>query len=150
MSPLGLQPELTSSSRLLRTVRGLMDGIPGAVLGSLVYAVWAVYANWDAGEAHALRAGALHWVLSAFLTYFGTGVMRFFYGNAPNPLMGAVRAFCGGMVFSYAILALAHTLNGTPHILLTLAAGILPNIIFCAIYTSLLVKTIPSPASGAM
>jgi hypothetical protein len=130
----------------LNRIRGLMDGVPGAVLGSLVYGAWAVYANWNAGVATALRTGALHWMLSAFLTYFGTAIMRFFYGHPRSPLSGGVKAFCGGMAFSYSILLLVHWLNNTPFILLTLAAGIVPNALFCSIYATLLAKTFRPPS----
>jgi len=135
-------------------LRWLMGSPIGAALGALVYGVWAVYANRDAGMPLALRAGALHWLTSALLTYFGAASMRVTFDLAATLLSGTLRviATCiGGLAFTYATLISVHLLNGSPHILLTLAPGIIPTLLFCITYAALLQRGAPVPAeTGAL
>ena len=134
-------------SRLATRLRGATDSFWGACLGAGVYAAWAVWANWDAGERIAFTAGLTHWVVSTFLTYTGTGVMRRCYVRGPGAMEAAALSFCGGLAYTYALLLSAHSLVGTAHIALTLAAGVIPNILFCGSYTLLLSRTQTPPAS---
>jgi hypothetical protein len=134
----------------LRSLRALMDGLPGAVLGGAVYGAWAIAANWDAGGEVALRAGLAHWCTSALLTYFGTAVMRRLYGRPANALQGALRACSGGLALTYAVLVSVHLALGTPHVALTLTAGVLPNLAFCATYALLLARTMPLRTTAPM
>jgi hypothetical protein len=121
-------------------VRHLMDSWFGALLGGAVYGAWAVWANWSQGNQMALTIGAAHWTTSALLTFFGTMAMRRFYGDS-NGRMGSLRAFAGGLTLTYASLFTVHGVLGTQHLLLTLAPGIVPNILFCASYALLLKRT---------
>ena len=124
----------------LRLVRYLMDSWLGAVLGGGVYGAWAVWANWAQGASMAWGIGAAHWLTSALLTFFGTMAMRRFYGKTQG-WTGSLRAFAGGLALTYASLFAVHGLLGTEQLLLTLAPGILPNILFCASYALLLKRT---------
>jgi hypothetical protein len=139
-------PELCTQSvhkhagRGLLFMRYLMDSWLGAVLGGGVYGAWAVWANWAQGANMALTIGAAHWLTSALLTFFGTMAMRRFYGNARG-WAGSLRAFAGGLALTYASLFAVHGLLGTQQLLLTLAPGIVPNILFCASYALLLKRT---------
>ena len=126
--------------RGLRLVRYLMDSWFGALLGGGVYGAWAVWANWGQGVTMALIIGAAHWLTSTLLTYFGTMAMRHFYGDADGQL-GSLRAFAGGLALTYTSLFVVHGLLGTQHLLLTLAPGIVPNVLFCASYALLLKRT---------
>ena len=123
-------------------VRSLMDSWYGAIFGGSVYGAWAAWANWDQGAAHALGIGLAHWTTSALLTFFGTMAMRSFYGNGPGRV-GGLRALLGGLCLTYASLLLVHTVLRTEHVLLTLAPGILPNVLFCTSYALLLMRTQP-------
>jgi hypothetical protein len=127
--------------RGLHFLRYLMDSWFGAVLGGGVYGAWAVWANWAQGVNMALTIGAAHWLTSSLLTFFGTMAMRRFYGNADG-WMGSFRAFAGGLSLTYASLFAVHGLLGTQQLLLTLAPGIIPNILFCASYALLLSRTL--------
>ena len=129
-----------SEIRGLHLVRYLMDSWLGAVLGGGVYGVWAVWANWAQGAKMALTIGAAHWLTSALLTFFGTMAMRQFYGRAQG-WTGSLRAFAGGLGLTYASLFAVHGLLGTERLLLTLAPGIIPNLLFCASYALLLKRT---------
>ena len=123
-----------------RVVRYLMDSWFGAVLGGGVYGAWAVWANWSQGANMALTIGAAHWLTSTMLTFFGTMAMRAFYGQSSGWVAG-VRAFAGGLSLTYASLLLVHGVLGTEQLLLTLAPGIIPNVVFCASYCLLLNRT---------
>lgn len=127
-------------SKGLLFVRYLMDSWFGAVLGGGVYGAWAVWANWAQGASMALTIGAAHWLTSALLTFFGTMAMRRFYGNAQG-WAGSLRAFAGGLGLTYASLFVVHGLLGTQQLLLTLAPGIIPNVLFCSSYALLLKRT---------
>jgi hypothetical protein len=128
----------------LHVVRHMMDSWLGAVLGGGVYGAWAVWANWSQGATMALTIGAAHWLTSALLTFFGTLAMRQFYGRGQPQMWGwagSLRAFAGGLCLTYASLFAVHGALGTQHLLLTLAPGIVPNILFCASYALLLKRT---------
>lgn len=124
----------------LHFVRYLMDSWVGALLGGGVYGAWAVWANWAQGAQLAFTIGGAHWATSALLTYFGTMAMRRFYGASASQ-WGSLRAFLGGLALTYASLFAVHGLLGTQQLLLTLAPGILPNILFCGSYALLLKRT---------
>lgn len=117
-----------------------MDSWLGAVLGGGVYGAWAVWANWAQGASMAWSIGAAHWLTSALLTFFGTMAMRQFYGQ-PSGWLGSLRAFGGGLALTYISLFAVHGLLGTEQLLLTLAPGIIPNILFCSSYALLLKRT---------
>ena len=123
-----------------RLARYLMDSWFGAVVGGGIYGGWAVWANWAQGTNMALAIGAAHWMTSALLTFFGTMAMRQFYGRAQG-WTGVARAFVGGLGLTYASLFAVHGLLGTEQLLLTLAPGIIPNILFCSSYALLLKRT---------
>ena len=127
---------------LLMNIRSLMDSWFGAMVGGAVYGAWASWANWDHGASHALTIGLAHWVTSALLTFFGTMTMRKFFGSALGAA-GGLRALFGGLALTYFALLVVHTTIGTQHILLTIAPGILPNVLFCSSYALLLMRTHP-------
>lgn len=129
-------------------LRAVVDSFWGACLGAAVYAAWAVWANWDAGRHIALTAGLTHWATSTFLTYTGTGVMRQLHRRAHGTVGAMLLCFGGGLLYTYALLFGAHALVGTAHIALTLAAGVVPNLLFCGSYALLLSRThaLVSPA----
>lgn len=128
------------SNSFAARLRWLMGSPIGAALGALAYGAWAVYANLDGGTALALRAGALHWATSATLTFTSAAAMRGAYARTRTQTGGAVAAFSGGMVYTYAALIIVHTVNGSPHIWLTLAPGLIPTILFCVTYAALLAR----------
>lgn len=131
--------------RWTHRLRTVVDSFWGACLGALVYAAWAVWANWDAGAHIALRAGLTHWVMSTFLTYTGTGTMRQLHRLGRGSVGAALLCFGGGLLYTYALLIGAHAVAGTAHIALTLAAGVIPNLLFCGSYALLLARTQPPP-----
>ena len=134
------KPARTQQHLGLHFVRYLVDSWFGALLGGSVYGAWAAWANWGQGAGMALAIGAAHWLTSTLLTYFGTMAMRWFYGDLDSRA-GGLRAFVGGLCLTYASLFAVHGLLGTQHLLLTLAPGIIPNILFCGSYALLLKRT---------
>lgn len=122
-------------------LRRLMDGWTGAMLGALAYALWALAVNWSEGVALAGRIALTHWVMSTLLTVYGTAVMRACSGFGRSTGERALCAFVGGMSLTYVVLIGVHLLIGTPHIALTLAAGVIPTTLFCGGYTLLLMRT---------
>jgi uncharacterized membrane protein (UPF0136 family) len=123
-----------------------MDSWFGAILGGGVYGAWAVWANWSQGSTHAWGIGLAHWTTSALLTFFGTMAMRQFFGRSVG-WVGGCRAFIGGLSLTYFTLLVVHAAIRTEHVLLTLAPGIIPNILFCSTYALLLARTQPVKAS---
>jgi hypothetical protein len=124
---------------LLDRLHRWLDGPLGALVGGAAYGSWAFYANLSAGTARAALIGLAHCGTSFVLTYSGVKVMNALYAWARSPWRGA-SAFCGSMALTYGSLLAVHTALGTPHILLTLAPGLLPTIGFCAGYTLLLFR----------
>ena len=126
-------------------LRRLTDGLAGAVLGGAVYAAWVAAVNWDAGIKIAFTAALAHWVMSTFITYTGTGWMRRMDALGSTAIERIALAFFGGLAFTYAVLISVHQALGTPHLALTLAAGVVPNLLFCGGYALLLARTAAHP-----
>ena len=144
----GPDPKLATPDKkqgLWLLLRSLADSWWGAVLGGAVYGAWATWANWSQGTAMAVTIGVSHWATSALLTFFGTAAMRRFYGNASG-WQGLVRAFGGGLALTYLALFTVHGVLGTEHLWLTLAPGIVPNVLFCGSYAGLLQRTLGAEA----
>ncbi len=130
--------------------RQLIDSFWAAVFGAGVYGAWATFANWDAGPRLAFTAGLAHWLMSTLLTYTGTGVMRQCFQLGNSKPEGALLAFSCGLGFTYTLLIGVHHAIGTPHVALTLAAGVIPNLLFCGSYALLLARTVAAqPAEPA-
>lgn len=143
---------ISAKTNILKKIRYLSDGLLGASLGALIYALWAFFVNLEFGLLFALKVSITHWCLSTTITYYGTAVMRFCYRLSALPqtliILRAFATFCGGIILTYGILIPIHLLIGTPNIFLTLSAGIIPTILFCFFYALLLSRTEPknSPA----
>jgi hypothetical protein len=45
------------------------------------------------------------------------------------------------LAYTYAVLVGIHTVLGTPQLWLTLALGLLPNLVFCSTYSAVLTRT---------
>ena len=121
-------------------IRTITDSFAGAVLGTAVYALWAAYVNWDAGRNAALLSAATQWFISIIVTYYGFVIMRWCYGRSGR-VRGGLQAFFGGLISTYVLALALHFAMGTPHILLTLAAGLIPNLVVSASYAWLLMHT---------
>lgn len=128
----------SGTRRGLATLRHWMGSAGGAALGALAYGVWALLVNWPAGPAIAVRSAAVHFTLSALLTYTGTSVMRRCFDAGGASGGGAGSAAAGGLAFTYAVLLPVHWAIGTPEVALTLAPGALANVAFCTGYALLL------------
>lgn len=131
---------MRNPSPLLR-LKLLIDSFGGAVVGAGAYGAWATYVNWDSGSRVALGIGATHWLASTFLTYTGTGVMRRAFMLGSHEVGAVIVAAVGGLVYTYLVLLGIHLAIGTSHLLLTLAAGAIPNLLFCGSYALLLART---------
>lgn len=121
-------------------LRRLLDSPLGAVLGGAVYGSWAVWVNLVAGLGAALRIGTAHWAMSTGLTLIGVKLMNRLFRCSGDPRRAALCAFAGSLALTYMLLLGVHLALGTPHILLTLAPGLLPTIAFTALYSLLLLR----------
>lgn len=135
-----LHTQITVTQARLQRLRSLIDSFWGAVLGTFIYAAWAAYANWEAGSIVAIRAALTQWLISIIVTYYGFAVMRWCYGSS-RPWVAGLRAFLGGLTLTYIFAFTFHGFLGTPNILLTLAAGLIPNVFIDASYALLLMRT---------
>lgn len=136
--------------RWLSKLFRLMDSPLGAVLGGACYGAWALLVNLGAGWPQALRSGGAHWAMSATITWGSVLLMRWLFNLGRDPLRGALLSTFGSLVATYAILLTVHGLIGTPHILLTLAPGLLPTIAFAVTFSGLLLRESRlAPADGA-
>jgi hypothetical protein len=132
--------------RLLQRLYRLMDSPQGAVLGGLCYGLWATAVNRHAGWPHAALIGTAHWMMSATLTYGSVALMRTLFWLPRDPRHGAALSACGSLVLTYSMLLSVHHAIGTPHILVTLAPGLLPTIGFALTYSSLLFRETRDPS----
>lgn len=126
-------------SRWLDRLHRLLDSPLGAIAGGLLYGSWAFWANHlSAGTAMALRIALAHAAMSTFLTLFGVKAMNRLFKLGHTAAQGALIACLGSLLLTYVLLIGVHTYLRTPHILLTLAPGLLPTLSFCLSYSLLL------------
>lgn len=126
------------ASGVFQRLHRLLDSRFGAVLGGAAYGGWAVFANWHAVGQAAWRIGGAHFAMSTALTWSGVRLMSWLFGLAAVPALGALLAGFGSLTATYALLLSVHWMIGTPHILLTLAPGLIPTVAFCLLYSLLL------------
>lgn len=126
--------------RFLGRLYRLMDSPLGAVLGAMVYGLWAFYVNRRAGLPHALLIGATHWLMSVVLTISCVALMRTLFWLPATARRGAALSMIGSLAVTYTLLVGVHLAIGTPHILLTLAPGMAPTIGFAVVYSSLIYR----------
>lgn len=134
--------------KLLDMLHQWLDGPRGALIGGAGYGTWAWYANQSAGPHRAILIGLAHFATSFTLTFCGVKVMNTLYAWANSPWRGGASAFFGSLALTYGALLAVHTALGTPHILLTLAPGLLPTIAFCLGYVLLLTRADDRHASS--
>ena len=135
--------------RLLGGLYRLMDSPLGAVLGAMVYGLWAFYVNRHAGLPHAALIGFTHWMMSVAITMGCVALMRTLFWLPSRPRNGALLSVAGSLLTTYTLLIGVHLYIGTPNILLTLAPGLLPTIGFAVVYSGLLLRESADPNSRA-
>lgn len=135
--------------RFLGALYRLMDSPLGAVLGALVYGLWAFHINRTAGLAQAVLIGTAHWMMSVVITLSCVHLMRTLFWLPERPKHGALLAIAGSLLATYTLLIGVHLWIGTPNILLTLAPGLLPTIGFATVYSGLLLRESADPDSRA-
>ncbi len=132
--------------RFLQGLYRLMNSPFGAVLGGLVYGLWALGVNRHAGWPHAAVIGCAHWAMSVVITMGCVALMRTLFWLPRSPRNGALLAAGGSLLLTYTLLITVHTMIGTPNILVTLAPGMLPTIGFAVVFSSLLLRETADPA----
>lgn len=133
--------------RFLGGLYRLMDSPLGAVLGAMVYGLWAFYVNRHAGLPHAALIGCTHWLMSVVITISCVALMRTLFWLPSRPRNGALLSILGSLLVTYTLLIGVHLYIGTPNILLTLAPGMLPTTGFAVVYSSLLLRESSDPQS---
>ncbi len=126
--------------RFLGGLYRLMDSPLGAVLGAMVYGLWALFVNRHVGWPHAMLIGVAHWTMSVIITMSCVALMRTLFWLPSTPKRGALLAITGSLTLTYTLLISVHLFIGTPSILLTLAPGAVPTIGFAVIYSMLMYR----------
>lgn len=126
--------------RFLKGLYRLMDSPLGAVLGAMVYGLWALYANRSAGWPHATLIGVTHWMMSVVITMSCVALMRTLFWLPGTARRGVLLAIAGSLAATYTLLVGVHLYIGTPNILLTLAPGMAPTIGFAVVYSCLMYR----------
>lgn len=126
--------------RFLGRLYRLMDSPLGAVLGAMVYGLWAFWVNRQAGWPHATLIGVTHWMMSVVITISCVSLMRALFWLPTTARRGALLAVAGSLTATYSLLVSVHLYIGTPNILLTLAPGLAPTIGFAVVYASLIYR----------
>lgn len=115
--------------------------VGSALVGALSYGAWTFVVNVSSGGYFiALRSGLVHAVMSFSITYGSVMLMRAVFKRAATPLQGAILAVMTALCLTYLLLISVHLYIGTPHILWTLAPGLLPTIGYDTIYSVILYR----------
>ena len=126
--------------RFLGGLYRLMDSPLGAVLGAMVYGLWAFLVNRHAGWQHAALIGVAHWMMSVIITISCVALMRALFWLPSTPKRGVLLSITGSLGLTYSLLISVHLFIGTPNTLLTLAPGLAPTIGFAVVYSTLMYR----------
>lgn len=129
-------PHLNAWSRWRRFV----GGPTGAVLGGILFALWAALVNRDGGIYVSLRSSCGQFFASSVLTMVDARMMERLFHACRGRIVGASVAAIGSLLVTYALVLGVHTALHTPHIFLTILPGLLPTLGFTAMYTLLLLR----------
>lgn len=138
---------VSRSVNLWTRLRHFIGSPAGAVLGGVLFALWAAFVNRDGGTFISLRSSAGQFLVSTVLTLIDARLMLALFQGCAERYTGAVVAAVGSLVFTYALVIGVHAFLGTPHIFLTLLPGIPPTLGYTFLYTTLLLRESALPAS---
>jgi hypothetical protein len=112
-----------------------------SLFGAVSYGLWTFAVNVSAGGYFiATRSGLIHACMSFCITYSSVLIMPAVFKRARTPLQGALLGATTTLLLTYLLLISVHLYIGTPHILWTLAPGLLPTIGFDSVYSAILYK----------
>jgi hypothetical protein len=112
----------------------------GALLGGMLFAAWAAFANRDGGAYVSLRSSLGQCIISASLTFADARLMNRVFRLADGGRTGAVYAAVASLVLTYTLVIGVHRALHTPHILLTVLPGMPPTVGFSLAYATLLLR----------
>ncbi len=133
---LGFSP----SANLWTRLRHFIGSPAGAVLGGVLFAIWAAIVNRDGGELVSLRSSAGQFLASTTLTLIDARLMIALFHRSGGRKIGALSAAVGSLVFTYGLVIGVHLVIHTPHIVLTILPGIPPTLGYTFLYTLLLLR----------
>jgi hypothetical protein len=128
------------SANLWTRLRHFIGSPAGAVLGGILFAIWAAFINRDGGTLVSLRSSAGQFLLSTTLTLIDARLMLSLFRSCRHPALGAFLSASGSLLFTYILVIGVHLLIGTPHIFLTVLPGIPPTLGYTFMYTLLLLR----------
>lgn len=128
------------SANIWTRLRHFIGSPAGAVLGAVLFALWAALVNHDGGFHVSLRSGAGQFAASVALTVLDARLMMLLFHACKDRRLGAALSAVGSLAFSYGLVIGVHLALGTPHILLTILPGLPPTIGFTVVYTMLLMR----------
>lgn len=135
------------SANLWTRLRHFIGSPVGAVLGGVLFAMWAAFVNRDGGSLVSLRSSAGQFLASTTLTLIDARLMLALFHGCRDRRLGALSASIGSLVFTYTLVIGVHLLIRTPHIFLTILPGIPPTLGYTLLYTLLLLRERERPAA---
>ena len=124
--------ERTGSRKGRGSWRALVLGVGAALL----YGSWAYFANLNAGADRGLRAGLVQALLSFTATVALVVLMERLFAIGGSPGRGFWLAGPGSSSVAALVMASAHGIAGTPHLLLTIAPSLVIGTAFCFAYAA--------------
>jgi hypothetical protein len=128
------------STNMWTRLRHFVGSPAGAVLGAVLFALWAALVNRDGGVYVSLRSSSGQFFASVALTVLDARLMMVLFHCCSQRRLGAALALIGSLVFSYGLVIGVHLALGTPHIFLTILPGVPPTVGFTVVYTLLLLR----------
>jgi hypothetical protein len=130
----------TESRSVWSLLRRFIGSPAGALLGGMLFAAWAAFANRDGGPYVSLRSCLGQCFISASLTFVDARLMNRVFRLADGGRVGAVCAAAASLVLTYTLVIGVHMVLHTPHILLTVLPGMPPTVGFSLMYAALLFR----------
>jgi hypothetical protein len=130
----------TENRSVWSLLRRFVGSAAGALLGGMLFAAWAAFANRDGGAYVSLRSSLGQCFVSATLTFIDARLMNRIFRFAGGDRAGAVCAVVASLVLTYTLVIGVHMALHTPHILLTVLPGMPPTVGFSLMYATLLLR----------
>lgn len=123
-----------------RIIPWFPDWVGAGIGAGLIWASWAIVANYPAGWSPAIKAGLTQFVLSFIVASSLTSICAFMYRATTVVVYKYLLAITAPLIFQFGFQYTLHYLSGTPYIIKTLTPVMCVGLLWVSFYTRRLSK----------
>ncbi len=127
-----------------RIIPWFPDWVGAGIVAGLVWASWAIVANYPAGWSPAIRAGLTQFALSFIVASSLTSICVYMFRISSVTIYKYILAISVPLIFQFCFQYSLHYLSGTPYIIKTLTPVMCIGLLWVTFYTRRLSKEAPN------